>query len=138
MGEDGPVLRLVLVVGGGLALTWVLLVALLAAVRPDGTTLTDAVRLLPDLVGLVQRLARDRAMPRSLRVTLWLLVGYLLLPFDLVPDFIPVLGWADDVVVVAVALRRAVRVAGPDAVDRHWRGSAAGLVLVHRLAGSRP
>lgn len=131
-------LRLVLVVAGGLALSWVLLLAVLAVVRPDGTTLRDAIRLLPDLVGLVHRLARDRSMPRSLRVTLWLLVGYLLLPFDLVPDVIPVLGWADDVVVVAIALRRVVRVAGVEAVERHWRGSAPGLVVVHRLAGSRP
>jgi uncharacterized membrane protein YkvA (DUF1232 family) len=133
----GDVLRVLLVVAGGLALSWLLLVGLLAVARPEGSTLADAVRLLPDLVGLVRRLARDPAVPRSVRVTLWLLVGYLIVPFDLVPDFIPVLGWADDVVVVALALRRVVRVAGAEAVERHWQGSDAGLVVVRRLAGSR-
>jgi uncharacterized membrane protein YkvA (DUF1232 family) len=132
------VLRLVLVIAGGLALSWVVLLAVLAIARPEGTTLTDAVRLLPDLVGLVRRLAGDPSGPRSVRVTLWVLVGYLLLPIDLVPDMIPVLGWADDVVIVALALRRVVRSAGMEAVERHWRGTDAGLAIVHRLAGSRP
>ena len=70
---------------------------------------------------------------------LWLLLGYLLSPIDLVPDVVPVLGYADDVVVVAWALRSVVRRAGVDAVDRHWPGTPAGLAVVHRLAGvTRP
>jgi uncharacterized membrane protein YkvA (DUF1232 family) len=68
-------------------------------------------------------------------VTLWLLVGYLLVPIDLVPDFIPVLGYADDAIVVALALRRVVRTAGEEAVLRNWQGSDAGLGVVRRLAG---
>jgi uncharacterized membrane protein YkvA (DUF1232 family) len=132
------VLRVVVAVVGGLLLSWLLLLGVLAVVRPDGSTLSDAARLLPDLVRLVRRLVRDPDVPRAARVTLWLLLGYLLMPFDLVPDFIPVLGWADDVVIVALALRRVVRSAGVEAVDRHWRGSDAGLVIVHRLAGTSP
>jgi uncharacterized membrane protein YkvA (DUF1232 family) len=93
------------------------------------------VRLLPDLVGLVRRLAADRELPGSVRVTLWLLLGYLLMPIDVVPDFIPVLGYADDAVVVAIALRHVVRAAGPTALERHWRGTAVGLSVVRRLAG---
>lgn len=128
-------MRLLLTIGGGLLLTWLLLIAALALLRPEGATLADAARLLPDLVGLVRRLARDELLPRSVRLTLWLLAGYLLLPFDLVPDVVPVLGYADDAIVVAIALRRVVRVAGPDAVTRHWQGSPAGLAVVRRLAG---
>jgi uncharacterized membrane protein YkvA (DUF1232 family) len=127
--------RVVLAVAGGLLLAWLVLLVGLAVARPRGSTLTDALRLLPDLVGLLRRLARDPALPRSVRVTLWLLLGYLLVPIDLVPDFIPVLGYADDAIVVALALRRVVRVAGAEAVDRHWQGSPAGLELVHRMAG---
>jgi uncharacterized membrane protein YkvA (DUF1232 family) len=130
-----PVLRLLLAVGLGLLVTWLVLLAVLALARPEGTTLSDAARLLPDLVGLVRRLAADPEVPRSSRIVLGLLVGYLLLPFDLVPDFIPVLGYADDAIVVALALRRVVRVAGADAVERHWRGSEGGLAVVRRLAG---
>lgn len=56
-------------------------------------------------------------------------------PIDLVPDFVPVLGYADDAIVAAVALRRVVRIAGVDAIDRQWTGSAAGRAVVRRLAG---
>ena len=128
-------MRLVLGIVVGLALAWLALLATMAIFRPEGTTIADAMRALPDLVGLVRRLARDPQVPRRSRVTLWLLVGYLLVPFDLVPDFIPVLGYADDAIVVALALRRVVRTAGEEAVLRNWRGSDAGLDVVRRLAG---
>ena len=68
---------------------------------------------------------------------LGLLLGYLLCPVDLVPDVIPVLGYADDVVVVAWALRSVVRRAGGEALTRHWPGEPAGLAVVRRLAGLR-
>ncbi|WP_327434808.1 YkvA family protein [Streptomyces sp. NBC_01236] len=54
---------------------------------------------------------------------------------DLVPDFIPVLGYADDAIVVAAVLRSVVRHAGPDALARHWPGTPDGLAAVRRLAG---
>jgi uncharacterized membrane protein YkvA (DUF1232 family) len=120
---------------GGLALLWLAMLAVLWRVRPDGMTTSAALRLLPDLVRLVRRLAADRALPRGVRVRLWLLLAYLLMPIDLVPDFVPVLGYADDAVVVALALRSVVRRAGADALARHWPGDAAGLEVVSRLAG---
>jgi uncharacterized membrane protein YkvA (DUF1232 family) len=120
---------------GGLALLWLGMLAVLWRVRPDGMTTSAALRLLPDLVRLVRRLAADRTLPRGVRVRLWLLLAYLLMPIDLVPDFVPVLGYADDAVVVALALRSVVRHAGPDALARHWPGDPAGLEVVSRLAG---
>jgi uncharacterized membrane protein YkvA (DUF1232 family) len=90
------------------------------------------------VVRLVRRLAADGSLPRGVRIRLWLLLGYLLMPIDLVPDFIPVLGYADDVVVVAWALRSVVRRAGADALARHWPGQPAGLTVVTRLAGVTP
>ena len=74
-------------------------------------------------------------MPRGVRVRLWLLGAYLALPFDLVPDFIPVIGYADDAILVAITLRSVVRRAGADAVKRHWRGSPDGLAALWRVAG---
>jgi uncharacterized membrane protein YkvA (DUF1232 family) len=127
--------RVVLGVVLGLLVAWVAMLVALVVARPQGATLTDAARALPDLIGLVRRLARDPEVPRRSRITLWVLLGYLLLPFDLVPDFIPVLGYADDAIVVAIALRRVVRSAGEQAVLRNWRGSDAGLSIVRRLAG---
>ncbi len=126
-----------LAVVGGLLLLWALMVALLWRARPEDLTLREALRLVPDLVRLVRRLARDPEVPRGVRVRLWLLLAYLLSPVDLVPDVVPVLGYADDVVVVALALRAVVRRAGTEAIGRSWPGSPAGLAVVLRLAGVR-
>ena len=130
----GPVAAVV----GGLALLWTVLLALLWATRPDDLTVRDALRLLPDVLRLVRRLAGDRSLPRGVRVRLWLLLAYLVSPIDLVPDVVPVLGYADDVVVAAWALRSVVRRSGSAAVERHWPGQPAGLAVVRRLAGVRP
>jgi uncharacterized membrane protein YkvA (DUF1232 family) len=76
----------------------------------------------------------DPTLPRGVRWRLSALLVYLLLPIDLVPDFIPVVGCADDAVVVALALRAVVRVAGVEALERHWPGNEQGLLVVRRLA----
>lgn len=120
---------------GGLLLAWLLLIVTLWRVRPGPDRLSEAGRLLPDVVRLVARLARDRSLPRGVRLRLWLLLGYLALPFDLVPDFVPVLGYADDAVLVVWTLRSVTRRAGHDAVARHWPGTPQGLLVVSRLTG---
>jgi uncharacterized membrane protein YkvA (DUF1232 family) len=103
--------------------------------HPEVLTLRDAMRLLPDVLRLVRRLAADPTMPRALRIRLLLLLAYLVSPLDLIPDVVPVLGYADDAVIVALVLRSVVRTAGSDALARHWPGSPEGLLLVNRLAG---
>ncbi len=125
------------VVGGLLLVYVVLLGALWAYARrhPETVGARDALRLLPDVLRLVKRLAGDRTLPRGVRVRLGLLLVYLASPVDLVPDVLPVIGYADDAVVVALVLRAVVRRAGPDALARHWPGTPAGLELVRRLAG---
>lgn len=126
---------------GALLVVWLLLVGgLLLAARtsPRDVSPRDLLRIGPDVARLVRRLAGDRDLPRGVRWRLWLLLGYLLLPVDLVPDFLPVIGYADDVVVLALVLRSVVRRAGPQALERHWPGTPAGLALVRRLAGLAP
>jgi uncharacterized membrane protein YkvA (DUF1232 family) len=125
-------------VAGGVLLLWIALIAALWLVRPDELRIRDTLRLLPDLVRLLHRLAGDRTLPRGVRIRLWLLLAYLALPFDLVPDFIPVIGYADDAVIVALALRSVTRRAGPAALDRHWPGTPDGLAAVRRLVGLPP
>lgn len=127
----------VVAVALGLLLLWlVLVVGLLLAGRRDArrTDLRAVLRLVPDVVRLLRRLSRDPELPRGVRVRLVLLLGYLVLPIDLVPDFIPVVGYADDAIIVALAIRSVVRVAGPEALDRHWPGAPEGLRAVKRLA----
>ena len=119
---------------GSLLLCWLVLMAVLWATRPDDLRLRELLRLLPDVLRLVHRLAGDGTLPRGVRVRLWLLLGYLALPFDLVPDFVPVLGHADDAVVVALVLRSVVRHAGPAALDRHWPGTPDGLAALRRAS----
>jgi uncharacterized membrane protein YkvA (DUF1232 family) len=126
--------RWVLALASGLALAWLVLVVVLLLVRPRGSLLSEALRLLPDTLGLLRRLATDRSLPRGVRVRLWLLFAYLAMPFDLIPDFIPVLGYADDAILVCVVLRAVVRRAGPEAVRRHWHGSSDGLSVLWRIA----
>lgn len=122
-------------VAGGLLLLWLVFAAALWIAKPDEATLRGTLRLLPDVVRLVRRLAVDPTLPRGVRVRLWLLLGYLLFPLDLVPDVVPVLGYADDAILVALVLRSVVRAAGPEAVTRHWPGEPAGLELLLRLVG---
>lgn len=121
--------------GAGLLVVWLGLVVVLLVLRPSRAVLGQAALLLPDVVRLVARLARDPTLPRAVRVRLWLLLGYLASPVDVVPDFIPVVGYADDAVVVVVVLRSVVRRAGREPLHRHWPGTADGLAVVERLTG---
>lgn len=119
---------------GGFLLLWAVLVGLLWATRPDELRLRELMRLLPDVLRLIRRLAADGSLPVGVRLRLWLLLAYLASPIDLVPDVIPVIGYADDAVVVALVLRSVVRRAGGQAVDRHWPGTPEGLAALRRLA----
>jgi uncharacterized membrane protein YkvA (DUF1232 family) len=134
-GSMSSWMQVLVAVVGGLLLVWVALLIALWTTKPDELRLRDAMRLLPDLVRLLKRLAADASLPRGVRIRLCLLLAYLAMPIDLVPDFIPVLGYADDAVVVALALRSVTRRAGPEAIARHWPGTPDGLVAIRRLAG---
>ena len=123
------------VLAGSVMLLWLVMLALLWRAKPDDVTLRDAARLVPDVLRLLKRLAADTTLPRGVRIRLVLLIGYLAMPIDLVPDFIPVLGYADDVVVVAIVLRSVVRAAGTEALERHWPGTPEGLRVVRTLCG---
>lgn len=128
----------VLGVVGGLVLVWIALIGVLWwHQRRTGASIDwRAVgRLVPDVIRLVRRLATDDTVPRATRWWLLGLIAYLLMPIDLVPDFIPVLGFADDAVVVAIVLRFAIRHAGRDAIERHWPGTPEGLATLLALVG---
>ena len=123
---------------GGLILLWFALIMVLFWISRGQTEkikLVDALRLGPDVVQLTRRLATDPTIPRGVRIWLLVLLVYLLIPIDLIPDFIPVFGYADDAIIVALVLRFATRHAGADALDRHWPGTPQGLNALRTLVG---
>lgn len=122
-------------IAAALVLIWLALLVMMIILRPRGGMLREALRLLPDVLRLLRRLAADRTLPRGVRIRLGLLLAYLALPFDLIPDFIPILGYADDAIIVTAVLRSVVRVAGLEAVREHWPGTDDGFAAVARLAG---
>jgi uncharacterized membrane protein YkvA (DUF1232 family) len=91
-------------------------------------------RFVPDCVVLFRRLLGDPRVPRRRKLLLAVSIGYLALPFDVVPDFIPVAGQLDDAVVVVLALRFVLAGAGPELLAEHWPGPARSRELVGRLA----
>jgi uncharacterized membrane protein YkvA (DUF1232 family) len=126
---------LLLSVGAALLITWLALVTAVIVIRPRRGSLRQAFRLLPDVLRLVRRLASDRTLPRGIRVRLALLLAYLALPVDLIPDVIPVIGYADDAIIVIAVLRSVVRRAGIDPVRAHWPGTEDGFSVLMRLTG---
>jgi uncharacterized membrane protein YkvA (DUF1232 family) len=123
-----------LVAAAGLIGLWALFVAVLlvAGRREQARALAGVV---PDCLILVGRLLRDPRVPRRRKLLLATLAGYLALPFDLVPDFLPVVGQLDDVLVVALVLRVVLRGGGEPLVREHWPGPEASLRLVLRVLG---
>ena len=120
-------------IAAGLVLIWLALMVSLWTGKPDDVGLRDAVRLLPDLLQLLKRLAADSTMPRGVRIRIALLMLYLASPLDLIPDIVPVIGYADDAIIVAIVLRSVTRVSGVDALAKHWPGTPEGLDAVYGL-----
>ena len=110
-----------------IAALWLALIAFLYATRPEQTRLRESARLVPDTFRLVRRLAADRTIPRKIRLPIWLLVVYLASPIDLVPDFIPIVGYTDDTILISFVLRRVIRRTGPEKLNEHWPGTPDGL-----------
>ena len=128
-------LDLLIGAGTALLLAWLALFVALVLARPRGALLTEALRLLPDVLRLIRRLAADPDLPRGVRIRLGALLAYLASPIDLIPDFIPVLDYADDAIIVTAVLRSVVRRAGIGAVRAHWPGTDDGFAALARLTG---
>jgi uncharacterized membrane protein YkvA (DUF1232 family) len=123
-----------IVVAGLIALYAALVLALLAVGRrSDARALAGFV---PDCVILFRRLIGDPRISRRRKLALGAVVAYLVMPLDVVPDFIPVAGQLDDAILVGLALRGIVRSAGPGIVRGHWPGPERSLRVVLRLAGA--
>jgi len=131
-------LRTVAVVAAALVAMWLAFMVFVWVIRPDNTSLSDATRLLPDTIRLVRRLSTDRTISRSTRWWIWALLIYLASPIDLVPDFLPVIGYADDAIITSFVLRHVIARSGTAKLREHWPGSEAGLANLIRLLRLRP
>jgi uncharacterized membrane protein YkvA (DUF1232 family) len=107
------------------------LALVLAGRRTDARALAG---FIPDCIVLVRRLLGDERVPRSRKLLLGALLAYLAMPFDLVPDFIPVAGQLDDAIVTALVLRAVLRSGGDALLREHWPGPERSRELVARLA----
>ena len=120
----------------GIVLLWALILVLLLLFRPKGVPLRELIRVVPDVMRLLRSIIGDRSTPLDVRAVLVLLLVWIISPIDLIPEFIPVLGPLDDVVVAAVALRYARRRLGIGGLRRRWAGSDEGFALLVRMVGT--
>jgi uncharacterized membrane protein YkvA (DUF1232 family) len=127
------ILSIALSIIASLAIVWLVFLVVLLVTKPETSTLTETARIVPDALRLVRRLAADKNLPRGVRIRLWCLLAYLVSPIDLVPDFIPVVGYADDAIILSLVLRSVIKRAGVDAVRAHWPGTPDGLATLSRL-----
>lgn len=98
---------------------------------PDARALAG---FIPDCLRLIRRLIADPETTRAQRIALVALLGYLALPFDLVPDFIPVVGVLDDAILVGLVLRWLLRTRSEVEIRSAWPGPPSSLELVLRAS----
>ena len=109
-----------------------------SAGRAGALSAREALLLLPNVGRLLWRLARDRRVPLATKLLVAGTGLYLAVPFDIIPDWIPVLGYLDDVILVGLVLRRLVRSVPADVLAEHWQGSLPLPELVGRLSRRAP
>jgi uncharacterized membrane protein YkvA (DUF1232 family) len=109
---------------------WALLLVLFWALRPKGVAVREVLGLIPDVLRLLRSVISDRSAPPDVRIVLVGLLAWIVSPIDLIPEFIPVLGPLDDVVVAVVAMRYVRRRVGVDDLRRRWSGTDDGFALL--------
>lgn len=130
--DAAPLLAVLL----GIVALWAALLVLFWVLRPRGVAVREIVAVVPDAVRLIRWLLRDAATPGDVKLVLVGLLAWILSPIDLIPEFIPVLGPLDDVVVAVVAMRYVRRRLGVEALRAAWPGTPDGFALLLRVIGS--
>ena len=126
---------LVIGIVGGLVVLWLAVLVLLWALRPKGVPAREIVAVVPDVLRLLRSLIADPSAPPDVRLVLVGLVAWIISPIDLIPEFIPVLGPLDDVIVGVVAMRYVRRRVGLDDLRARWTGSPEGFAILVRVIG---
>ena len=129
-------MEVIVAIAVGLVALWVLLLILFWALRPKGVPVRELLRVIPDVLRLLRSIIGDRSAPPDVRLVLVGLLAWIVSPIDLIPEFIPVLGPIDDVVVAVVAMRYVRRRVGIEDLRRRWTGTDEGFALLVRVIGS--
>jgi uncharacterized membrane protein YkvA (DUF1232 family) len=129
-------MEVIVAIAVGLVAVWALFLVLFWALRPKGVPIRELVGLIPDVLRLLRSVIGDRSAPADVRLVLIGLLAWILSPIDLIPEFIPVLGPLDDVVVAVVAMRYVRRRVGVADLRARWTGTDDGFALLLRVIGS--
>ena len=128
--------RLLLGIALGLLATWIALLVLIWVLRPRNVSLRELLGVIPDLLRLIRDLLADRKTPLAVRLALTFLLAWIVNPIDLIPEFIPVIGPLDDVVVAVLVLRYVRGRIGLEELRERWRGTDAGFALLTGVLGA--
>ena len=129
--DHSRAVKVVLIAFGCLLASWGVLIVLAARLPPG--LMKELVRFLPACVTMIRRLRRDPRVPRSAKIAVLIAMLWVISPIDLIPEFLPVIGPLDDVVVVALALRYAGRRVPRNVILEAWPGDPS---LIERLLGA--
>jgi uncharacterized membrane protein YkvA (DUF1232 family) len=129
-------LATVLEIALGVLVLWAAMLAIFWVVRPKGVPVSSLIRLIPDVLRLLRSLIGDRSVALDVRLVLVGLVAWIISPIDLIPEFIPVIGPLDDILVAVAALRYVRRRLGVAELRRRWAGTPEGFELLTRVIGS--
>ena len=129
-------LELIIAVLVGLVVLWVALLILFFVLRPKDVPVREVLAVVPDVLRLLRSLIRDGSVPTDVRIVVIGLIAWIISPIDLIPEFIPVLGPLDDIVVAVVAMRFVRRRVGVPDLKARWEGSPESFALLMRVIGA--
>ena len=120
----------------GVLILWALLLVLFFVLRPKDVPAREILGIVPDVLRLIRSLITDRRVPLDVRVVLVALTIWILSPIDLIPEFIPLLGPLDDVILAVVSMRFVRHRLGSAELERRWVGTPEAFALLARVIGS--
>jgi uncharacterized membrane protein YkvA (DUF1232 family) len=119
-----------------LAVLWTALLVMFWALRPRDVPTRELLRVVPDLVRLLRALITDRTVAIDVRIALLGTLVWIISPIDPVPEFLPVVGQLDDVIVAVAALRFTRHRLGLAPIRERWPGTDDGFALLVRVMGA--
>jgi uncharacterized membrane protein YkvA (DUF1232 family) len=129
-------LAVVIAIVVSLMVVWGLLLVVLWLLRPRGVPVRELLGVIPDLIRLTRSLISDGDIPLDVRLVAATAVVWVISPIDLVPEFLPLIGWLDEIVVIILALRYVRRRLGVPALHARWTGSEEGFSILCTVMGS--